>query len=178
MNVLICTGVTYLTLDSREVVKLEFGQGLWCGNRIEKSLITQTNAKSLGFKYVTTQLIHIGCWELRHQKTCSSQWKWKDQLVGSSRTLLLRTSSMNVKIFSYQMNLIGIHKIICLKFLPWRRSIGQVQIFIDASILLRADSHAYLQLSSVDMNRESMRLIEQWQIFPLDWLSTWWWTYW
>ena len=35
MNVPICTGVTYLTLDSGEVVMLEFGQGLWFGNRME-----------------------------------------------------------------------------------------------------------------------------------------------
>ena len=39
MNVPICTGVTDLTLDSVEVVILEFGQGLWFGNRMEKSLI-------------------------------------------------------------------------------------------------------------------------------------------
>ena len=35
MNVPICTGVTSLTLDSGEVVMLEFGQGLWFGNRME-----------------------------------------------------------------------------------------------------------------------------------------------
>ena len=39
INVAICTGVTDLTLDSGEVVILEFGQGLWFGNRMEKSLI-------------------------------------------------------------------------------------------------------------------------------------------
>ena len=74
--------------------------------------------------------------------------------------------------FSFQINLIGIHHIICLKFLQWRRSIGQVQIFIDTSILLRAESHAHLQRSSVEMTQESMSLIEQWQMFPLDLLST------
>ena len=39
MNVPICTGVTALKLDSGEVVILEFGKGLWFGNRMEKSLI-------------------------------------------------------------------------------------------------------------------------------------------
>ena len=34
MNVPICTGVTDLTLDSGEVLILEFGQGLWFGNRM------------------------------------------------------------------------------------------------------------------------------------------------
>ena len=58
----IFTGVTALTLDSGEVVILEFVQGLWFGNRIEKSLITQTNAESLGFKYAMDRLIHIGIW--------------------------------------------------------------------------------------------------------------------
>ena len=37
MNVPICTCVTSLTLDSGEVVILEFGQGLWFGNIMEKS---------------------------------------------------------------------------------------------------------------------------------------------
>ena len=35
----ICIGVINLTLDSMEVVILEFGQGLWIGNRMGKSLI-------------------------------------------------------------------------------------------------------------------------------------------
>ena len=39
INVPICTGVTDLTLDSGEVVILEFGQDLWFGNIMEKSLI-------------------------------------------------------------------------------------------------------------------------------------------
>ena len=39
MNVSICIGVTDLALDSGGVVILEFGQGLWFGNRIEKSLV-------------------------------------------------------------------------------------------------------------------------------------------
>ena len=36
-----------------------------------------------------------------------------------------------------------------LKFLQWRRSIGKVQIFIDTSILFRAESHVLLQRSNV-----------------------------
>ena len=79
------------------------------------------------------------------------KWKYKDQLVSSSRILLLMTNSLNVKRFSYHMNLIGIHQIICLGFPQRRRSIGQVQMFIDTSILLRPESHAHLQRSSVEM---------------------------
>ena len=37
MNVPICTGLTAFTLNSREVVILEFGQGLWFVNRIENN---------------------------------------------------------------------------------------------------------------------------------------------
>ena len=71
------------------------------------------------------------------------------------------------KKFYYQMNLIGIYQIICLKFLQWRRSIGKVQIFIDISVLLREESHVHLQQSSVDMTWEYMSLIYQWQMFSL-----------
>ena len=39
MNVPVCTGVTASKLDSWEVVILEFGQDLWFGNIMEKSLI-------------------------------------------------------------------------------------------------------------------------------------------
>ena len=37
--------------------------------------------------------------------------------------------SMTVNVFYYQINLIGIHQIIDLKFLQWRRSTGQDQNF-------------------------------------------------
>ena len=36
VNIQICTGVTTLTLDSGEVVILEFGKVLWFGKRMEK----------------------------------------------------------------------------------------------------------------------------------------------
>ena len=39
MNVPIFTRVTELKLNSQEVVILEFVQGSWFGNRMEKSLI-------------------------------------------------------------------------------------------------------------------------------------------
>ena len=61
---------------------------------------------------------------------------------------------------------------ICFEILQWRRSIGKVKYFITTSILLRADSHAQLQRSSVEMTRESMILIEQWHMLPLEWLRT------
>ena len=50
INVPICTGVTYLTLDSGEALILEFGQGLWFGNRMEKSLINPNQCQKFGIK--------------------------------------------------------------------------------------------------------------------------------
>ena len=50
INVHICTGVTDLTLDSGEVVILEFGQGLWFGNRMEKSLINPNQCREFGIQ--------------------------------------------------------------------------------------------------------------------------------
>ena len=50
MNVPIFTGVTALTLDSGEVVMLEFGQGLRFENRMEKSLINPKQSRKFGNK--------------------------------------------------------------------------------------------------------------------------------
>ena len=50
MNVTICTGVTTLTLDSGEVVILEFGLGLWFVNRMEKSLINLNRCRNFGIQ--------------------------------------------------------------------------------------------------------------------------------
>ena len=50
MNVNICTCVTTLTLDSCEVVILEFGQGLWFVNRMEKSLINPNQYRKFGIQ--------------------------------------------------------------------------------------------------------------------------------
>ena len=50
MNLPICTGVTALSLDSYEVVILEFGQGFWFGNTIEKSLINPNQCRKFGNK--------------------------------------------------------------------------------------------------------------------------------
>ena len=47
-NVPICTGVTALTLDSGEVVILEFGKGLWFGNRMKKLLINPNQCQKFG----------------------------------------------------------------------------------------------------------------------------------
>ena len=49
-NVPICTGVTALPLDSGEVVIMEFGQGLWFGNRTEKSLINPNQYQKCGIQ--------------------------------------------------------------------------------------------------------------------------------
>ena len=50
MNVPICTGGTELTLDSGEVVILEFGKGLRFVNRMEKSLINPNQCQKFGIK--------------------------------------------------------------------------------------------------------------------------------
>ena len=50
MHVPICTGVTDLTLDSGEVAILEFEQGLWFGNRMEKSLINPNQCQKFGIQ--------------------------------------------------------------------------------------------------------------------------------
>ena len=39
-----------MTLDSEEVVILEFGQGLWVGNRMEKSLINLNQRQKFWIK--------------------------------------------------------------------------------------------------------------------------------
>ena len=50
MNVPICTGVTALTLDSDEVVIMEFGKVLWFGNRMGKSLINPKECQKFGIQ--------------------------------------------------------------------------------------------------------------------------------
>ena len=50
MNVPIFTGVTALTLDSGEVVILEFRKGMWFGNRMEKSLINPNQCRKFGIQ--------------------------------------------------------------------------------------------------------------------------------
>ena len=50
MNLPIFTGVTALKLYSGEVVILEFGQGLWFGNRIEKLLTNPNQFQKFGIQ--------------------------------------------------------------------------------------------------------------------------------
>ena len=50
MNGTKCKGVTNLTLDSGEAVILEFGQGLWFGNRMGKSLINPNQCRKFGIQ--------------------------------------------------------------------------------------------------------------------------------
>ena len=50
INVPICTCVTAFTLDSWEVVILDFGKGLWFGNRMEKSLINPNQCRKFGIQ--------------------------------------------------------------------------------------------------------------------------------
>ena len=47
-NIQICTGATAFTLDTGEVIILLFGQGLWFGNRMEKSLINPYQVRAFG----------------------------------------------------------------------------------------------------------------------------------
>ena len=50
MNLPICTGVTSLTIYSGELVILEFEQGLWFGNGMEKSMINPNQCQKFGIK--------------------------------------------------------------------------------------------------------------------------------
>ena len=50
MHVPIFTSVTALTLDSGGVLILEFGQGLWFENRMEKSLINPNQCQKFGIQ--------------------------------------------------------------------------------------------------------------------------------
>ena len=47
-NIRICTGATAYTLPSGEVIILQFGQGLWFGDRMEKSLINPNQCRAFG----------------------------------------------------------------------------------------------------------------------------------
>ena len=94
-------------------------------------------------------LTHTGSWELRHLKNYLPKWQWKDKLVDSSHTYLIKTISMNDNIYYYKMNLIGIHQIIYLKLHHWRRSTGKVQIYIGTLTSLKAEFHLHLQMFSI-----------------------------
>ena len=58
---------------------------------------------------------------------------------------------MTSKVFSDQINLIGIHQRVYLKIIQWKSSIGKAQISIVASIFLRAEFHEHLQQYSEDI---------------------------
>ena len=46
----ICTAATAVDLDSGETIILEFGQGLWFGERMEHSLINPNQCRSFGIR--------------------------------------------------------------------------------------------------------------------------------
>ena len=48
VNIPICTGATSYTMESGEVTILIFGQGLWFGNRSEKTLIKTNQCQAFG----------------------------------------------------------------------------------------------------------------------------------
>ena len=49
-HIQICTGATAYTLETGEVIILIFGQGLWFGNRMEKSLVNPYQCRSYGLQ--------------------------------------------------------------------------------------------------------------------------------
>ena len=49
-SIQICIGITALKLDSGDVLILEFGQSLWLGNRMEKSLIKPNPCQKVDIK--------------------------------------------------------------------------------------------------------------------------------
>ena len=65
INIQICTGATAHTLESGEMIILLFGQGLWFGNRMDRSLI---RADPMGFYFVMTQLTPIVSKKLIQEK--------------------------------------------------------------------------------------------------------------
>ena len=50
INIQICTGATAYTLETGEMVILLFGQGLWFGDRMDKSLINPYQCRSYGIQ--------------------------------------------------------------------------------------------------------------------------------
>ena len=48
VNIPICTGVTSYTMESGESIILIFGQGLWFGNRMDKTLINPNQCQAFG----------------------------------------------------------------------------------------------------------------------------------
>ena len=48
VNIPICTGATLYTMESGEVIILIFGQGLWFGNRMDKTLINPNQYQHFG----------------------------------------------------------------------------------------------------------------------------------
>ena len=50
VNITICNGVDALTLNSGELVIMEFGQGLWFGNRMEKLMTKPNQCQNFGIK--------------------------------------------------------------------------------------------------------------------------------
>ena len=48
MDVPICTAVTALDMDDGETILLQFGQGLWFGERMDRSLINPNQCRAYG----------------------------------------------------------------------------------------------------------------------------------
>ena len=76
----------------------------------------------------------------------------------ASSTQLPISKSINYNIYYYQINLILTHQRIYLNFFHWRRSTGNVHIFIGTSTSSKSAFHAPLQLFSVGVTRDGLNL--------------------
>ena len=112
MNLPICTGVTALKLYSGEVVILEFGQGLWFGNRIENFLINPNQFQKFGI-----QLCYDPTNPHRNLVIESLEGLFIPMTMEGSNFGLVMHSPNDDKRFYCKMNLIGIHQITFLKLI-------------------------------------------------------------
>ena len=172
MNVPICTGVTALTLYSWDVVILEFGQDLWFGNRVETSLINLNQCQKFGIKicndetdphrnlgieasedlFIAIKMEGSTCGIVTHPPTDDELRECQNIILSDKfdwcpSKNLFEISSMEEEY----------------------RTSSNLHRYIN---FLIADYHAHLKRSSVEMNRKSMSLIEQWKKIPLEWLRT------
>ena len=56
VNLPICTGITALKINSEDVVILEFMQGLWFGNIMQKSVIKPNQCQKFGIHWPTKEV--------------------------------------------------------------------------------------------------------------------------
>ena len=146
VNVPICTGGTALTLDSGEVVILEFGKDLWFVKLMEKSLIKPNQCQKFGMQI---------CNDLTDpQRNLEIEDPQRKLGIEASEDLFIpmETEGSTCGIITHLPTNDDIHdcQIIILsdefdwdpsknylKFLQFRRSTGKAQLFIIPQISLR-----------------------------------------